>query len=257
MAVRYSLLDVVQKTLDAMDGDEVNTVAATTESRQVMTNAEIVYNDIITTAELPEQYRLYSLDPSNDTDIPIVMYRPTAYETMDWVKYKRTVDEDSGDTRLWTMMVPVALEEFLKRSDGLNPDDDNVSTMTLELAGTDLEINYYTDRSPDYFTTFDDTTILFNSIDTSVEATLQSSKTLAYGQYTTQFLGIDSFTPGFDSNVHQIWLNETIALCQARQRQFTDGKAEKAARRGWIKLQDLREGIALPYYDKLPNYSRK
>lgn len=255
--MRYSLLDVVQKTLASMDGDEVNSVYDTTESLQVATMAEITYNDILTTADLPEDFRLYSLNSSGNTNLPLVMYRPEQYESLLWLKYKRNLETDSSTDLRWTMLKSVPIDEFLKRSDGLDEDAANVATMLLPTANTNVEIKYYNDRSPDYYTTFDDKTVIFSSIDLGVESTLQSSKSLAYGAYTSQFVLINSFTPGFDSGVHQIWLNETIALASARLRQVSDAKAEKSARKGWIKLQDAKEAIKMNYYLRYPNYGRK
>ncbi len=241
-----------------MDSDEVNSVSDTTESLQVADCAETVYNDLILSADLPEQYRFFGLTASTDSDLPIVMYLPEHYETLDWVKYKRTLEDDDSGLLYWTLLKPILFDEYLKRQDGLNSLDDNVSQMDLTINGQTMEILYYNDRSPDWYTTFNDDTVLFSSFDSAVEDTLQHSKTLCYGQYTTQFLNLDEFTPSFNSNVHQIWLHETIALASARMRQVTDMKAEKGARKGWIKLQDMKQAINTgSYYNRLPNYGRK
>lgn len=240
-----------------MDSDEVNSIADTTESLQIAYCAEIVYNDLIITSDLPEQMQLFSLRASNDITAPIVMYRPTSFETVDWVKYQRTLQDDTSGQLQWTMLTPIGIEEFLKRQDGLSLDASNVSQMNLVLPNTTLEILYYNDRSPDWYTSFDDNTLLFSSIDTAEESTLQSLKTLCYGEFSTTFILVDSFIPAFDSDVHQIWLHETKALASAEIRQVTNAKAEKMARKGWIKLQDGKPGINTgSYYNRYPNYGR-
>lgn len=256
--IKYSNLQVVQKTLSAMDGDEVNSCSDSTEALQVLDHAETVYNDLIVQAQLPEQYQLFSLVPSNDTTAPIVMHRPSHIESIDWVKYKRTLADTTDGKLYWTLLIPIMVDDFLKRSDGLSIDDPNVAQMTLHLPNTKLEVLYYTDRSPDYYTTFDDETLLFSSIDLAVDDTIQNSKTLCYGIYSTDFQKTDRFTPVFDSDVHQLWLHETIARCQALMRQLPDAKSEKQARKAWVNLQDSKPGINTgSYYNKLPNYSRK
>lgn len=257
MAIRFSVLDVVQRVLSSMDGDEVNSISDTTESAQVATCAETVYNDIIQGSDPPEDYRFFGLTASTNPAYPIVMYRPLGFESVDWIKYKCTLQDTTDGVQYWTLMKPILVDEFLKRQDGLSLDDPRTAQMNLVLPNTTLQILYYTDVAPSYYTSFDDETIIFNSIDTSVDTTLQNSKSLAYGQYSNQFLMIDGFVPAFDSQVHQLWLHETKALASAELRQVTNASAEKSARKTWIKLQDDKQAINTgSYYDRYPHYGR-
>jgi hypothetical protein len=257
MSVRYSLLDIVQKVLSSMDGDEVNSFSDTTESLQVATCAELVYNDIVQGSDPPEDFRLFGLTASTDPTAPIVMYRPLGFETVEWIKYKRTLSDTSDGKLYWTLLTPIPFEEFLHRQDGLSTDDPNVAQMNLVLPNATLEVLYYTDRSPEWYTSFDDNTVLFSSVDLAVDSTLQTSKTLCYGQCSNLFIPIDTFTPTFDSQIHMLWLHETKALASAEMRQVTNSKAEKSARQTRIKLQDDKKAINTgSYYNELPNYGR-
>lgn len=258
MSIRYSLLDIVQKTLSSMDGDEVNSISDTTESQQVVVCAEIIYNDIVQGSDPPEDYRVFGLTSSTDPTIPIVMYRPLGVESIDWIKYKRTLQDTTDGKLYWTRLHPILFDEFLRRQDGMSLDNPNTAQMNLTVNGYTLEILYYTDRSPDWYTTFDDNTALFSSIDLSVDTTLQTSKTLCYGQFSTDFIPIDTFTPTFDSQVHMLWLHKTKALASAELRQVTNAAAEKAARQTSIKLQDDKQAINTgSYYNRYPNYGRR
>lgn len=255
----YSLLDIVQLTLASMDGDEVNSITDTTESVQVANCARVVYDELIASADLPREYQAFQLTASTNTALPIVMYKPDTFQTVEWIKYKGTIPNDTSGLLEWRRLEGVAFDEFLKRSDGLSTFDANVATMELTVPNGNIEINYYNDRAPDYYTSFDDKTILFSSINLTVETTLQTSHTLCYGQYTDQFIQIDSFTPIFNNQTHYVWLQETKALASAEMRQVVNNKAEKSARKGWIRLQDLsKQSIATDsYYNRLPNYGRR
>ncbi len=82
-----TLLDMTQNILSALDSDEVNSIGDTTEALQVAKIIRNKYYDIVSRDSLPAQETLLTLDPSNDSFKPTLMYVPAGVSRIDWIKY--------------------------------------------------------------------------------------------------------------------------------------------------------------------------
>lgn len=254
--MKYTLLDLTQTVLSSIDGDEINSINDSVESRQVVNLIRTAYFDIVTRANLPEHYSLTTLDASTDSLKPVLMTVPSTVAEIIWLKYdKHTTD----DTRL--QMEPVwyqTLPEFTARMHSLDTTATNVDTFAHTIGTDTFTILYTNDAAPTYFTTFNDSTILFDSYDATVDSTLQKSKTLAYSKNVIPFTESDTFTPALDEPQFGLLVNESKALAWAELRQTQNAKAEVGAMRGWTSLQ--RKKNATPTeteFEKLPNYGRR
>lgn len=251
----YTLLEVTQAVLSSMDGDEVSSITETPEAEQVALAAKTVYLDIIARADLPEHFTLQNLTETSSST-PVVMTVPTDVSEVLWVKYDRHPSTDSD-----LLMQPIyfkPLDEFLNDVFGLDESDTTVDSMTLTIGSSSIELLYKNNQPPSFYTSYNDTTLLFDSVDTSVETFLRATKSQAYVRTIPSFTFSGSFTPDLDEPQMQLWLNETKALCWAEYRQVQHVKAEVNAKRGWNRLQKTKFATEQPNpLDRIPNYGRK
>jgi hypothetical protein len=255
LAVRYTLLQLTQAVLSSLDGEEINSISDTTESNQVVQVIKTVYDDIQSRANLPIQKTLFNLDASGDTAKPVLMTKPSTIDCIEWIKYNRILDGATDPA--WVVMKFLPLDEFLHRSQSMVPSDTAVDTMSHTADGFTFSFNYRNDASPQYFTSFDDNTIIFDSYDSAVDTTLQTSKTQGYGSLTNTFTESDSWVPNLQPQQFSLLLNEAKSLAWAELKQQLHAKAEKTARQNWIHLQTSKRNV--PKYEDHsgPNYGRK
>ncbi len=254
--MKYTLLDLTQTILSSLDGDEVNSISDTVESMQVATVIRTAYFDLIDRAKLPEHYSLVRLDASGDTDLPVVMYMDEDLSDIKWLKYD-CIDAD-GTQSDFRLIEYKNLDAFLEFSNQLDSEEDNVATLTIPFNGTNFTYRYLTDKAPEFYTSVEDGTFLFDSFDEDVDTTLQSSKTQCYCRKPLTFELEDDFIPTLDEDQFPLLLNEAKSLAWFELKQAQHAKAERAARRGWTSLnKNKNRSVEESDFDSLPNFGRK
>lgn len=250
--MKYTLLDMVQTILSSLDSDEVNSITDTTEALQIAYIVRNVFYRISSSADLPEQSGVFNLNASG-ASTPTLMYRPSNVNSIEWLKYNKS--DAANPDPLFGYVKFLSLQDFLDRMHYLSLSDTTVDSFDLTVGGLGtLKVLYRNDKHPDFYVTFDDHTVLFDSFLEAEESHLQASKTLGHGQITQSFLITDSFIPNLDEQQFDLLLNEAKSWAHAELKQTVNQKAEQAARRGWINLQ--RSKHAFPYENTLPNYGR-
>lgn len=256
--MHYTLLEMTQAILSSIDGDEVNSISDTTESAQVAKLIETTYWDIMSRGAFPRNFTFYTLDPSGDPTQPTIMYLPDDRLTIEWIRYNiATTDDPSANFRDIQFM---DLSQFLERMYQLNSEEDNVDSFSLTVpAGDDVTLLARSDKHPEYYTTFNDDTLIFDSYDSDEDTALQSSKTMVYGEKMPVWTESDNFTPDLPANQFTLLLNEAKSLAWAELKQAQNAKAEQRARKGWVVSQKNKRNVNHPRneLDRLPNYGRK
>lgn len=239
-----------------MDSDEVNSITDTTESLQVSHIVKTVYNDIQARLDLPEHYTLFELNASGDNTQPILMTRPSDVISIEWVQYNKVL---TGDTDpLFQDVVFKPLNEFLAITDSLLVSDSTVESFDYTIGSDDITFIYRNDKAPNYYTTFDDLTMIFDSYDSAVDTTLQKTKTRCYGRKDQTWTMSNSYVPFLDRNASTLLLNEAKVLAFAELKQMGHDVARQWANRSWVKSQKDKRGIDInrSELDRLPNYGR-
>lgn len=259
--MKYTNLEIVQTVLSSMDSDEVNSVNDTVESQQVLEIVKTVHDDIISRGDLNSNKTPFNLIASADLTKPILMTRPDGIDRVDWIKYDC---QKLGDTvPNWTMMDYLPFDTFIDYMHQWNQNYDYVQSFDHLFNSYTIRFTFRNDVSPKFYTSLDDTTLMFDAFDASVDSTLQSAKTIGYGFKATNFVKSDDFVPELLPQQFQLLINEAKSLAWAELKQVPHQKAEQSARRNWRHLQKSR--LSVPDntfnnkvgFDRLPNFARK
>lgn len=254
--MRYTLLEMVQDIASSMDSDEVNSITDTTETDQITTIVKTVYNNLISNLELPVQYQIFNLTASGDNDLPCIMYKPNTMDAIKWVRYDVHLSTETD--AFWRELTFLCLEDFLDMTAQLRNDTDTaIETMTITANSQTFSFYCRNDVAPKYYTSFNDNTLVFDAFDNTVDTTLQSSKTMAYGQYVQTFTRDDTWVPNLRPDQFAYLYNEAKALAWVELKQQSHPKAEREARSQKIHQQKVKRAVLVDYPHPGPNYGRK
>jgi hypothetical protein len=155
-------------------------------------------------------------------------------------------------------------EDFINYIHQYRSSETNISTFSHSINGFIVQFTYRNDFPPQYFTSFNDSEIFFDSYDNLVDNTLQASKTLCFGAKITDFAKQDDYVPQLQPQQFALLLNEAKSLAWAELKQAVHQKAEQGARRNWTHLQKTRQEVpnsnkldSGSAFDKFPNFARR
>ena len=233
---RLSLLDMTQSILSAMDSDEVNSIDSTVESIQVADIIRESFYDLMAERDWPFLYRITAFTGLGDLNNLTKMEMPVELSKIVWVKYNK------------------------KDVKYLSPSEfDDLITKREELTGVVNSNGFILNRDPMYYTSYDEKYIYFDSIDTSVDNTLQTSKCKVYGVVSPTWVHEDSFVPDIPEKMFTTLLSEAKSQAFVNLKQQVNAREERKAQKGRIRLQSesFRIDDAEFKYNRKVNYGRR
>lgn len=285
--MKYTLLQLTQSILSSLGSDEVNSIGDTSESLQVAECIKTSYMNMLGRYDLPEHNQLIQLNPSQDITRPVLMYKPDGINRIEEIRYfdantsdgsgfndqyHHGVNTDITSTSTNSGNSPpgykyvrlLTIENFISMVTGFNTTEPNVRTFSLAVTNDHTrEPNYFTfnykiDRQPEYYAVLSNYYIIFDSYDSTIDDTLQASKTLSYGWVMPVFRMEDSFVPDLDEQQFPLLLNESKSLAFLELKQIMHGKAEKEVSRQLSSLQKFKFLANRPTpFEQLPNFGRR
>lgn len=250
---KMTLLEMTQSILNDMESDAVNSISDTVESAQVAQVIKDTYYDIISHLEIPEHYGLLQVTGLANSSYPNYLQLGDSVSAIKWFKYnKATLTETDTNYQDISYLSP---EEFLSRTLGRAESDSNVVPITDFSSTTLLIVN---DKHPELYTSFDDKYLVFDSWDSTVDSTLQQSKSMCWGKTEPTWTSSDTFVPDLDAQFFPYFLSEAKATCFVNFKQVANNKEEQKARRQLTRIQNETHRTFDPDRTRWqPNYGRK
>jgi len=174
-----------------------------------------VYKDLISHRLIPINQRLIELQASGDNTQPTHMKLPDNVASLDNMTVRYNTKLDAADNDQFTIIPFVNPQEFLAQTNTYRSTDTDTVVVTDALStpgGTTFMVK--NDRAPTCFTTFDDTWLIFDGWDSSLESTLQQSKTQVHAEVHTKLVIADDTVIPLPPASEALYVNKCIVACQ-------------------------------------------
>ncbi|UOF80608.1 head completion adaptor [Caudoviricetes sp.] len=246
---KMTLLELVKDILNDLDGDPVNSINDTVEAQQVSQIIKTTFYNIVDGKEYPHKNELFQLEALADVNRPNYLKIPETQENVQWVKYNVRTITDTKDKYL--NLQYKTPQEFLALTDIRDSSATNVQVVS-DFSG--IPLNILDDKAPQYYTSFDDVYIVFDSFDSGIDTTLQQSKNSCFGKRTLTFTISDTFTPDLPVQMFSYLLNEAKSTAFLILKQTANAKAEQHSvsqrRRMSQDAWKVQNGITYPDYGR-------
>ncbi len=233
----WTLLDIVTDIVSDMDGDFISSIDDTDEAQQVAQIVKSTYHAMMSNRNWPHTARAINLTASADSAFPTYMTMDSNIKELISVYYDV---KKQGETRLnYKQIFYLEPDDFLRRTNARNSDDVNTQVMTDP---TGIKFMITTNRAPEFFTSFDDTTLVFDSYDDTVDSTIQESKIQARAYIIPPFEMEDDFIPDLPEEAFSLLIEEAKSKAMMKLKQTQDVKAEQEAGRQnrWLSRKAWR-----------------
>lgn len=247
---KMTLLEIVQDILNDVSGDPVNSIDDTEESQQVAQIVKSSYFALMSNRNWPHLRRSITLSPYAGSSYPTHIVMEEGAKELTFINYNKV---KVGEIR--KRYSPVRWEnpdQFLFR---LNQEDNTSPKVDVIIDPSGIELLIRNDRAPEYYTSFDDDVLVFNSYDKAVDGVLQSSKFQAQGYVLPTWSHTDLAIPDLPAEAFTALLEEAKSRVSYKLYQEPDQKAEQEAARQqrWLSRKARKVAGGIQY----PNYGRK
>ena len=246
MAIKKTLLEIVQNILSDMDSEDVNTISDTLEAQQVAGVVEDTFYNLVSTREIPEHHGLIKLTGLSDSNFPTHFIFPDNVKSISNLWY----DSSELGTFEYNEIVWVSPEVFLDRTDSRSTGYTSVADKT---GGTNLRIG--NTQMPTFYTSFDDEYVVLDSHNSTVDTTLTAAKVRALGDTIPTFSQTDAYVPDIDATMFPYLIAESKSVCFSLFKGGPDPKVDQAARRqkSYVQNDMYRNKME----NKRPKYGRR
>jgi len=233
---KLTLLYMTQNILSALDSDPVGSIDETVESVQVAELIKEAYFELVSQRDWPFLFVLGNLDGLGDVNNPTKMKIPDTYNKIKWIKYNKQEVTYADPETFHTIISQRVTQAGVINSNG-----------------------YVINQDPQYWTSYDDTYIIFDGYKQSTEVALQSSKAVVYGTQQAAWSHIDTFIPNIPEKFFPTLLAEAKSQAFVNLKQQNNVREERKATRGRMTMRNdsWRNENGEAKYNNKVSYGRK
>lgn len=239
-----TLLDTVQRVLDKLNLDLVNNINDTEDSYLVAREAETTFYDFITRADWPDTIDLVKATSASDTSKPTELVLEQEIHYIDSLMYdiSKSGDKDKVIRKIqW-----LDPQDFLEKVYSRNTSNNNV----IEVLYKDTPVFIYNDTMPNYYTSFDNKTLILDSYDSEEEDTLIGSKTICRGKIVPTWQNTNDFVIPIQDSLYPTYLAMLASACSIYMNTQVNQEDERRQARGMSRMRREAIRTELEYFPK-------
>lgn len=248
----YTLLEIVQDVHNDLNLDLVNAIGDTPDSVRVAQIAKTTYFEFIARRDWPHLCELGTLDNSVDLTQKTALVIPENISKIEWIRYNTRRDDNPRNT--YNYITYLEPDYFLEMVTDLDTTRPNVEALVTP---NGAEFYIRNDKFPEYWTSFDDNVIYFDSYDSEVEDTLLGNKTQVRMYRTPVWSSDDNAKPDLPVEAFPGYLAEVKSVASLKINEIQDAKAEQQSTRQQRRLSNqawrAHGGIRKPDYGRRPS----
>lgn len=248
--MKMTLLEMVQDIANDLNTEEVNSISDTVEAAQIAQVIRTTYYEFITNKQLPAFKKLTKLVNLSDVTKPNYLRIPENVRKVEFVNFNKKLL--STDKDMFEELEYVYPDEFIRRVNGRDSTDDNIVRVE-DFDGVPLLI--MNDKAPDFYTSFDDEYVVFDSYVEDIGSTLLESYSQAQVLYTPSWTVDDDFVPDLPVEAFPGLLAEAKSTAFLVIKQMANEKAEQQSKRQRSAIN--QRGWKVGGHARYPDYGRR
>lgn len=226
-----TLLYTVQRVLEKLDLDVVNSINDSQDAILVAREAEDTFYDLVNRAEWPQNQTLIQMQSVSDVNNPTALR--LSEDTLDVTSLRYDISKSTDTNTNFRELQQLTNEEFIALTVNRNSSDADVVEATYNGVGMYI----YNDKAPTYFTVFDNSYVILDSWYQTEESTVAGNKTICTGVTAPTFTMEDDFILPLDMKTFPLFLAE---LTSAASIALTGVVAMEEDRRRFRAISRLR-----------------
>lgn len=250
---KLTLLSIVNTYMDMTDGFRVSSIDDTIESQQVAAIAEKVYFDIQSEVFNTSMHKeLVQLEALADVTKPNYLRLPDDALNIDHGQVMYNIAQATSTSTLkFVDIAYLTPTEFLRAVGERSTAQPNTEIVTDD-SGYQFVIQNTV--APQFYTSFDDIHLVFDSFDSEVDTTLQSSKSGIVVTKLGSFTNSDTYIIEFPEWFHQGYQNAVIAEASVALR---EEPIPLIARKAKMAILKARKKLRIGSHSRTINYGRR